>query len=98
MPRDKEHTLKINYLLQARVRPPHFVFFLNARGLFEKPYERFLMRNLAKEFGMSGVPLRLTLRSTNKRENRDVKPRERKQSKMKERMEELKKKYGNFGM
>jgi GTP-binding protein len=34
MPRDNEHTLKINYLIQARVRPPHFVFFLNSRDLF----------------------------------------------------------------
>ena len=38
MPRDSEHTLKINYLIQARVRPPHFVFFLNARDLFESHY------------------------------------------------------------
>ena len=46
---------------------------------------------------MNGVPLRLTLRSTNNRENKHVRPRERKQSPMKVKMEELKKKYGNFG-
>lgn len=34
LPKDREHTLRINYLIQARVRPPHFIFFLNAKGLF----------------------------------------------------------------
>ena len=67
LPKDNQHTLKINYLIQARVRPPHFIFFINTRGLFEPYYERFLLRNLAKEFKMDGIPLRLTLRSTNNR-------------------------------
>lgn len=66
-PKDQEHTLKINYLIQARVRPPHFIFFMNTKELFQKHYERFLLRNLAKEFQMDGIPLRLTLRSTNNR-------------------------------
>ena len=34
LPKDNERTLKINYLIQARVRPPHFIFFLNTRALF----------------------------------------------------------------
>ena len=34
LPKDNEHMLKINYLIQARVRPPHFIFFLNSKKLF----------------------------------------------------------------
>ena len=98
LPKDNEHILKINYLIQARVRPPHFIFFLNSKKLFEPFYERFLLRNLAKEFKMDGIPLRLTLRSTNNRENKRNKPKERKQSEMRDKMEDLKKKYGNFGL
>jgi GTPase len=98
LPKDNEHTLKINYLIQARVRPPHFIFFLNSRDLFSPHYERFLLRNMANEFKLDGVPIRLTLRSTNNRENKRSHPRVRKQSEMRDKMEELKKKYGNFGL
>lgn len=98
LPKDHDHALKINYLIQARVRPPHFIFFVNSKGIFLKHYERFILRNLAQEFKMDGIPLRITLRSTNNRENKSRQPRERKQSKLKVKMEELKKKYGNFGL
>jgi GTP-binding protein len=72
LPKAEDHALKINYLIQARVRPPHFIFFVNAKYLFAGHYERFLLRNLAKEFKMDGVPLRLTIRSSNNRENKHV--------------------------
>jgi predicted GTPase len=97
MPKDNEHNLRINYMIQARVRPPHFICFVNSRGLFDPAYERFLLRNMAKEFGMNGIPLRVTLRSTNNRENKRASTVRRKKSKMQERMDELRKKYGNFG-
>ena len=97
-PSDHKHTLNINYLIQARVRPPHFIFFVNSRGLFETQYERFLMRNMAKEFKMDGIPLRITVRSSNNKENKGVQKKERKQSKLKKKMEDLKAKYGNFGL
>jgi GTP-binding protein len=87
LPKQREHSLKINYMIQARVRPPHFIIFLNARDLFESHYERFLLRNLANEFKMDGVPLRLTLRSTNNKENKRAKRTTRKQSEMSEKME-----------
>ena len=98
LPKDQERSLKINYLMQARVRPPHFVCFINSKKRFEGHYERFLLRNLAQEFGMDGIPLRVTLRSTNNKENKDRQPVTRKQSAMRDKMEQLKKKYGNFGM
>ena len=42
LPKDKEMTLKINYLIQARVRPPHFIFFVNSRKIFKDNYMRFV--------------------------------------------------------
>ncbi len=35
LPKDEQHSLKINYLIQARVRPPLFIFFVNTKGLFK---------------------------------------------------------------
>ena len=70
LPKDSEATLRINYLIQARVRPPHFIFFVNNKKLFKDNYMRFLTENIAKEFKMDGIPLRVTLRSTNNRENK----------------------------
>jgi GTP-binding protein len=48
LPKDNEHNLRINYIIQGRVRPPHFIFFVNAKHLFLPAYLRFLMRNLSK--------------------------------------------------
>ena len=64
-------TLKINYLIQARVRPPHFIFFVNNKKLFKENYMRFITQNIADEFKMEGIPLRLSLRSTNNKENEE---------------------------
>lgn len=48
LPKDKEMTLKINYIIQAKVRPPHFIFFVNTKSLFKDNYLRFVSENLAK--------------------------------------------------
>jgi GTP-binding protein len=69
LPKEGDMTLKINYLLQARVRPPHFIFFVNNKKIFKDNYMRFVTDNIAKEFKMDGIPLRTTLRSTNNKEN-----------------------------
>jgi hypothetical protein len=47
---------------------------------------------------MDGVPLRLTMRSSNNKENKRVTPKERGESKLNKKMADLKKKYGNFGL
>lgn len=67
LPKDGENTLKINFLLQARVRPPHIIFFVNNKKMFKNNYMRFVTDNIAKEFKMDGIPLRISLRSTNKK-------------------------------
>lgn len=63
-------TLKINYLIQARVRPPHYIFFVNNKAMFKDNYLRFVAKNLAEQFQMDGIPLRHSLRSTNNKENK----------------------------
>jgi GTP-binding protein len=65
LPKDEERTLKINYIIQAKVRPPHFIIFVNNKLIFKNNYMRFLMKNIAEEFQLDGLPLRHTLRSTN---------------------------------
>ena len=63
---------------------------------------RFLMKNMAQEFELDGMPLRHTLRSTNNKEtefaNRKKKTanKPKKPSKTTIKMEDLKKKYGDF--
>ena len=102
LPKDKEMTLKINYLIQARVRPPHFIFFVNSKNMFKDNYLRFITENMAKQFKMDGIPLRITLRSSNNNENKVKKTNQgfkpKKTSPIKQKMEELKKKYNNFGL
>lgn len=59
------------------------------------------MKNIAQEFELTGVPLRHTLRSTNNKET-EFANRKKKNSKPKKpskttiKMEDLKKKYGDF--
>lgn len=48
LPKDNEMTLKINYIIQAKVRPPHFIFFVNNKKLFKDNYMRFVTENIAQ--------------------------------------------------
>lgn len=99
LPKEDQKQLKINYLIQARVRPPLFIFFINSKALFKPNYMRFVMRNMAKQFQLDGIPLRGTLRSTNNSEKKYQKnKKEKKVSPTRQKMENLKKKYGNFGL
>ena len=42
LPKADEKALKINYIIQARIRPPVFVFFVNNKSLFKDNYMRFV--------------------------------------------------------
>ena len=48
LPKDTECTLRINYIIQARVRPPQFIMFVNKKEIFKNNYMRFLMKNMAR--------------------------------------------------
>ncbi len=61
-PTDKGRRLKIYYMTQASTKPPTFVVFVNDKKLFHFSYERYLVNQLRKEFGLVGTPIRMIAR------------------------------------
>ena len=64
-PTDKGKRLKIFYMSQASTKPPTFVVFVNDKDLFHFSYERYLINQLRKEFGLTGTPVRIIVRERN---------------------------------
>ena len=67
-PADKGRRLKIYYMTQAGIRPPHFVFFCNDAKLFHFSYQRYLENQVRATFGLEGTPIRLTVRQRGDKE------------------------------
>jgi len=61
-PTDKGRRLKIYYMTQVGVKPPHFVAFCNDARLFHFSYQRYLENQIREVFGLTGTPVRLTIR------------------------------------
>ena len=61
-PTDKGKRLKIFYMTQASTKPPTFVVFVNDKKLFHFSYERYLINQIRKEFGLTGTPVRMIVR------------------------------------
>ena len=61
-PTDRGRRLKIYYMTQTGIRPPHFVVFCNSRELFHFSYQRYLENQIRSVFGLEGTPLRMTIR------------------------------------
>ncbi len=61
-PTDKGRRLKILYGTQATTKPPTFVIFVNNKELFHFSYERYLVNQIRKEFGLEGTPVRIIVR------------------------------------
>ena len=61
-PTDKGRRLKIYYMTQVGVKPPHFVAFCNDARLFHFSYQRYLENQIREVFGLTGTPIRLTIR------------------------------------
>lgn len=66
-PTDKGKRLKIFYMTQASTKPPTFVVFVNDKELFHFSYERYLMNQIRKEFGLTGTPIRMIVREKNEK-------------------------------
>ncbi|MBR2365861.1 MAG: ribosome biogenesis GTPase Der, partial [Oscillospiraceae bacterium] len=66
-PTDKGRRLKIYYMTQTGVKPPHFVAFCNDAKLFHFSYQRYLENQIRAVFGLSGTPIRLTIRQKNEK-------------------------------
>ena len=67
-PTDKGRRLKIYYMTQTGVRPPHFVAFCNDARLFHFSYQRYLENQIRGVFGLEGTPIRLTIRQKGDKE------------------------------
>ena len=61
-PTDKGRRLRLYYMTQASTKPPTFIVFVNDKKLFHFSYERYLVNQLRKEFGLVGTPIRMIAR------------------------------------
>ena len=68
-PTDKGRRLKIYYMTQAGVKPPHFICFCNEAKLFHFSYQRYLENQIRSTFGLEGTPVRMTIRQKNDKED-----------------------------
>ena len=70
-PTDKGRRLKILYGTQASIKPPTFVIFVNNKELFHFSYERYLVNQIRKEFGLEGTPIRVIVREKHDKDSQD---------------------------
>ena len=68
-PTDKGRRLKIYYMTQVGVKPPHFVIFCNDKKLFHFSYQRYLENQIRSVFGLEGTPIHITIRQKGEDEN-----------------------------
>ena len=68
-PTDKGRRLKIYYMTQVGVKPPHFVIFCNDARLFHFSYQRYLENQIRSVFGLEGTPVRITIRQKGDKED-----------------------------
>jgi GTP-binding protein len=54
--------LKLNYITQAKARPPSFVLFCSRADAVPQSYLRYLVNSLREFFELPGTPVRMTLR------------------------------------
>ena len=67
-PTDKGRRLKIYYMTQVGVKPPHFVFFCNDARLFHFSYQRYLENQIRAVCGLEGTPIKITVRQKGDRD------------------------------
>ncbi len=68
-PTDRGRRLKIYYMTQTGIKPPHFVVFCNAKKLFHFSYQRYLENQIRSTFGLEGTPIRMTIREKGEKED-----------------------------
>ena len=67
-PTDKGKRLKVYYMTQVGVKPPHFVIFCNRAELFHFSYQRYIENQIRATFGLTGTPVRITIRQKGDKE------------------------------
>ena len=56
--------VKLRYVTQTKTRPPTLVVFANRPEAVSESYLRYLSNALRNDFGLEGIPLRLSVRRT----------------------------------
>ena len=64
-------SIKINYLTQARARPPTFVLWANTPEGLSPSYKRFLQNRLRERYGFKGTPIRIAVKAKKDRHKPD---------------------------
>ena len=67
-PTDKGRRLKIYYMTQVGIKPPHFVIFCNDARLFHFSYQRYIEHCIRNTFGLEGTPIKITIRQKGDKE------------------------------
>jgi GTP-binding protein len=62
--------VRIQFLTQARVRPPTFVLWANHPQGVSAGYRRFLSNQLRSRYGFAGTPIRLLVKEKRRRPKR----------------------------
>jgi GTP-binding protein len=56
--------VKIKFMSQYDIRPPHFYVNINKLKALDQTYKRYLINSLRKNFGFDGVPIRVEFRES----------------------------------
>ena len=68
-PTDRGRRLKVYYITQTGIRPPHFVLFCNDAELFHFSYKRYIENSIRSVYGLTGTPVRMTIRERDDENN-----------------------------
>ena len=66
----KGKRLKIMYVTQTGVQPPHIVIFANNSDLMKDHYKRYIENKLRESFGFFGTPIKLSVRERSDKEKK----------------------------
>lgn len=56
--------LKVKYITQVKTRPPGFILSCSRPDVMPQSYVRYLINNLRESFDIPGVPIRISLRTS----------------------------------
>ena len=62
-PAVKGRRLRLDYITQAKARPPTFILFSSRAAALPETYRRYLINGLREKFDLPGTPIRLVLRA-----------------------------------
>ena len=63
-------SIKINYITQARARPPTFVLWASAPEGLAHSYKRFITNRLRERYGFRGSPIRIAVKAKKDRHDK----------------------------